>query len=196
MLAFITGNVVSAREGSIVLENNGIGYELMVTNNTLSSLGLVGNKIQLFSYLQAKEDGICLYGFYCQEEKSMFLKLISVSGIGPKVALSVLSGTTLSSLAVAIITEDVKTLSKIKGIGKKTAERLILELKESISDKDTGEDVPVATGLNKDSDDAVNALIALGISRSEAYRAVMASCEQAKSIEELISLSLKYFSRL
>ena len=195
MLAFITGNVVSAKEGSIVLENNGIGYELLVSNNTLSSLGSVGNKIQLFSYLQAKEDGICLFGFYSQEEKSMFLKLISVSGIGPKVALSILSGTTLSSLAVAIITEDVKTLSKIKGIGKKTAERLVLELKENISGDDAGEEMPVSTGLNKDNDDAVNALIALGITRSDAYKAVMASCADANSIEELIALSLKKFSR-
>lgn len=195
MLAFISGNVVTAREGSIVLENNGIGFELMVSNNTLSALGAVGNKIQLYSYLQVKEDGICLYGFYSSEEKSMFLKLISISGIGPKVALSILSGTTLSSLAVAIITEDVKTLSKIKGIGKKTAERLILELKENISKEDAGENVPVATGLNKEADDAINALITLGITRSEAYKAVTASLGEAKTIEELIALSLKKYSR-
>ncbi len=196
MLAFISGNVVSAREGSIVLENNGIGYELMVSNNTLTSLGAVGNNIQLFSYLQVKEDSICLYGFYSQEEKSMFLKLISVSGIGPKVAMSILSGTSLSSLAIAIITEDAKTLSKIKGIGKKTAERLILELKENISKEDTGEEVKVITGFNKETDDAINALIALGITRSEAYKAVMASVDEAKTIEELISLALKKYSRI
>lgn len=196
MLAFVSGRVVSAGEGVIVLENNGVGYEFFVSANTLGACGAVGSNIQLYSYLQVKDDCINLYGFGSREEKSMFLKLISISGIGPKVALSVLSGITIEALAVAIITEDVKTLSKIKGIGKKTAERLILELKENITVQNSGEEISVSTGAGKEIDDAVTALAALGVTKSEAYKAVMSVKAQANGIEELISLALRSIARL
>ena len=131
MLGFVSGKVVSIYEGTAVVENNGLGFELAVSSNTLDSLK-TGADVKLFTYLQLREDGLTLFGFATVEEKEVFLKLISVSGIGPKVALSVLSGLKMSDLSSAIVTGDMAVLTSVKGLGKKTAERIVLELKDKV----------------------------------------------------------------
>ncbi|MDD4316866.1 MAG: Holliday junction branch migration protein RuvA [Clostridia bacterium] len=196
MIAFIKGEIVSARNGTIILENGGIGYELSVSASTMVKANSQGKEIQLFSFMNVKEDGIALYGFYSLEEKGMFMKLISVTGVGPKAAMGILSGIELTSLVTAIITKDIKTLSTVKGIGKKTAERLVLELRESL-EADFETDTAVAAGeldeipADRDSADAVLALRSLGIGQKEAVNAVRAAKSRAKNIEELISIALK-----
>ena len=194
MLSFIKGSLISAKNGTVVLENNGIGYEFSVATSTLVKVSSQAEKeVQLYCYLHAREDSITLYGFYSLEEKNIFLKLISVTE-GPKAAMNILSGIELTSLITAIATKDIKTLSKIKGVGKKTAERITLELRESITaddisaeDSDLGAAV-FETGMEAD---AVMALRSLGIAQKEAIEAVKKAKEGAKSLEELISKSLK-----
>ena len=132
MINFIYGEIASKNENSVVLDHNGIGFEIFVSTSTLSLIGQIGEMARVFTYMNVKEDELSLYGFLSIEEKNMFLKIINVSGIGPKMALQILSGLSLSDLAVAIKNEDIKLLSTIKGLGKKTAERLALELKDKI----------------------------------------------------------------
>ncbi len=194
MFAFIKGDIVFAKGGIMIVENGGIGYELNVSSTTIAKSNLTHEKMKIYTYLYPREDSITLYGFHSAEEKNMFLKLITISGVGPKAAMSILSGIELSTLVTSIITKDIKTISSIKGIGKKTAERIVLELKESISldtqDIDTGEIVVSEMG-DKDTQDAVLALKGLGINPKDALRAVQKAKAQAKGIEELIEMALK-----
>ena len=132
MIAYIKGKVIDEFDGGVVLENNGIGYEILCSSGLIAELSSK-KEGGAYTYLQVREDGLSLFGFANKEEKRMFLKLVAISGIGPKMAMGILSGMKLSDLATAIATGDVKGLSKIKGLGKKTAERIILELRESIS---------------------------------------------------------------
>lgn len=194
MIGFIKGVVVDALENAVVLENNGIGYNIFVSNTTLTQIQ-TKQPICLYTYLNVREDALNLYGFATKEEKNMFLKLITISGVGAKVALGILSGIEVNNLMVAIISADTKTLSKIKGIGKKTAERIILELKGSLEvdsalllDNLGGENTET---LDKDMMDAISALRSLGITQGEAIKAVKKAKESAKNIEELIALSLR-----
>ena len=145
--------------------------------------------------MQVREDDISLFGFFSIEEKRMFLNLISVSGIGPKAALTILSGLALNSLALAIVSEDTKSLSKIKGVGKKTAERIILELKEIISKQHNLSSLISPEDNNSDKVDAIEALCGLGISRSEAMVAVQNSIDYSNSLEELVINSLKKLNK-
>lgn len=196
MFGYIKGKVAEITEGTVVLENGGIGYEIICTAAAVARLSEEKEGV-VYTYLQVKEDGISLFGFDTKEEKQMFLKLISVSGIGPKMGVTVLAGMRIADLATAIATSDVKTLSKIKGLGKKTAERIILELRESVSKeelktsaKETA--VPFAT----DDEDAVIALMGLGFTGMQARNAVLsAKGLGAKTIEEVIAFALRSLSR-
>ncbi len=196
MFGYIKGKVAEITEGTVVLENGGIGYEIICTAAAVARLSEEKEGV-VYTYLQVKEDGISLFGFDTKEEKQMFLKLISVSGIGPKMGVTVLAGMRITDLATAIATSDVKTLSKIKGLGKKTAERIILELRESVSKeelktsaKETA--VPFAT----DDEDAVIALMGLGFTGMQARNAVLsAKGLGAKTIEEVIAFALRSLSR-
>ena len=132
MISFLIGEIEEKREGALVLNVNGVGYELSISNNTLSSLPGVGEVTKISTYMAVREDGVFLFGFSSSEEKELFLKLTTVSGIGPKMAISILSGLTISNLITAIIGGDVRLLSNIKGLGKKTAERICLELKDLV----------------------------------------------------------------
>lgn len=193
MYSFISGRVVAVTDGTVVVENNGIGYEINVSGNTVGSCA-VGKNMQLFTYLQVKEDIFALYGFSSQEEKSMFIKLITVSGVGPKMALQILSGLDINSLIIAIASDDIKSLSKIKGLGKKTAQRLCLELKEQVDTAEyaeigAGAGVAVASGGLIS--DALFALATLGIAKSDAYKAVVAAVEKSDKLEDVITLALR-----
>ena len=195
MIGSITGKVIANSDNVILLENGGIGYEITCSVSAFSKM-MQDREGGLFTYLQVKEDVISLYGFASQEEKSMFLKLISVSGVGAKMGITVLGGMSLKDLALAIATSDVKSLSKIKGLGKKTAERIIVELRESVSsvgDKSEGlESFAQSATIGNDGENAVLALISLGYNRSVAVKAVSgAIATGANAVEEIIAVALR-----
>lgn len=187
MINFIYGEIASKNENSVVLDHNGIGFEIFVSTSTLSLIGQIGEMARVFTYMNVKEDELSLYGFLSIEEKNMFLKIINVSGIGPKMALQILSGLSLSDLAVAIKNEDIKLLSTIKGLGKKTAERLALELKDKIDLIGFAVQDTLVEDINVDMvDEAMQALIALGINKNEAYRLAKLNAVGAESTEDII----------
>lgn len=195
MYAFISGIIDSIdSNGQVVIDNNGIGYNIYVSLNAISALPKVGEKVKIYTYTHIKEDAFSLFGFLSKSEKAMFVKLIDINGIGPKMALGILSGIDTTALALAIANNDVKSLSRIKGVGKKTAERIILELKEKveISEINVGE-ISNASMLaqTKEMNDAIEALVALGIGKTEAYKAVQKASEKAKDTNALITLALR-----
>lgn len=197
MIGFIRGEAVEFSDNSVLLECNGIGYEIAVSYPTLLKLQKGSPFVTLQTYMNVREDGIFLYGFYGKEEKNMFLKLITVGGVGPKAALGILSGIELNDLMAAILSQDIKTLSKIKGVGKKTAERIIVELKEKI-DADSVEFLQTAltfgdegVEIDKDSADAISALRGLGFTQAEAIEAVKKAKPFAQSAEELVARALR-----
>ena len=195
MIGYVKGNVLSATDGVILLENNGIGYEITCSASVYQKL-IEDKKGEVYTYLAVREDGVSLYGFISPEEKNMFLKLISVSGVGPKMGITVLSNMKLSDLAVKIATSDVKGLSAIKGLGKKTAERIILELREKISQDVADETVETINNNdledNGDNEDAIIALMSLGFTKQECAKAVKEAKQNgAESIQQLISFALK-----
>ena len=194
MIAFIKGKVIDEFEGGVVLENNGIGYEILCSAALLAKLS-AEKEGGVFTYLQVKEDGLSLFGFDNKEEKRMFLKLISVSGVGAKMAMGILSGMRVNELATAIAMNDVKGLSRIKGLGKKTAERIILELRESVSAENAAiaaEESFAAPVFTSEDEDAIIALMGLGFSGIQSRNAVKTAKEQgAETIQDVISFALK-----
>lgn len=198
MIAYLIGTIEQKQEGSMVVDVNGIGYELSISNNTLISLPIEGETAKIFTYMQVKEDGISLFGFSTEEEKTLFLKLITVSGVGPKMAVGILSGMKLSDLVIAIINEDSTLLSKIKGLGKKSAERICLELKDKISTSGLPllDDFAMTQTYNESAlNDAVETLITLGINKNEAYRLARSKATDDATAEEIILKVLKELGR-
>lgn len=198
MYSYIIGIVTQKYANKITLENNGIGYEINVSNQTLDAITFENEPVRIYTYLNVKEDEMSLYGFLSNEEKDMFLKLLTVGGIGPKMALGILSEITITGLMNAIASEDLKRLCKVKGLGKKTAERLILELKDKINPLE-------ALALGKDEEanmldeniinDAIATLVGLGVSKNEAYRMVKEVATKDMSLEQIITNVLKGMSR-
>lgn len=200
MIAFLVGTIEQKYENTLLMDVNGVGYELLISNNTLVSLPMEGETAKVLTYLQISENaGVCLYGFANEEEKMMFLKLISVSGVGPKMAITILSGMKLSDLMVAIATEDCNLLSKIKGLGKKTAERICLELKDKVSANTLPliDGVDVAGGAYNENalNDAVETLISLGVNKNEAYRLARSKASADATAEEIILKALRELGR-
>ena len=194
MIGYLKGRVIYREDNNVLLENNGVGYEICCSASAAQKLLSAGSG-EVYVYTAVREDGIFLYGFADPEEKNMFLKLISVSGVGPKVGIGVLSGMSLSSLALAIATSDVKTLSKIKGLGKKTAERIVLELREKITADgrahETDGTLPSAAETAVD-EDAVIALMGLGFNRSESIAGIRAAYGAgATDIKDVLSYALR-----
>lgn len=192
MYSYIIGIIAQKEEGKIILENNGIGYEINVSNQTLNFFAYDNEPVKIFTYLVVREDEFSLYGFSTIEEKNLFLQLITVSGIGPKMAIGILSGLSLSDLTVAIINQDVKLLSKIKGLGKKTAERLCLELKDKLSPIGTSQNNTFNVDYDEDAVQmATDTLISLGISKNDAYMLARANASENATAEEIISKALR-----
>ena len=194
MYSYIIGTLAGLEEGKVILDNNGIGYELNVSSFTLSKVGSVGKQIKLFTHLGVSDDAMRLYGFISEEERAMFLKLITVSGIGPKVALQILSGMDVRTLALSIVNSDAKALARIKGIGKKTAERVIVELRERVeSDAVESGEVLGVTASDPVGQEAAAVLASLGLSRAEAAAAVnkVLAAGKARKLEEVITLALR-----
>lgn len=194
MIGFLKGKILSLTPETALIETaSGVGFEVLVTGTAYDSLA--GKKEgEVFTYLQVREDGVSLFGFSSSEEKEMFLKLVSVSGVGPKMGIAILSGMNAGEVATAIAMNDVKRLSTVKGMGKKTAERIILELREKVSvnlsASSKGEPVPVR--ISSGDEDAVVALMTLGFTRAESVKAISRAREQgATSVEDIIMLALK-----
>ena len=150
-------------------------------------------KIKLYTYTHIKEDAFSLFGFMSLNEKSMFVKLIDINGVGPKMALGILSGISAPALVVAVANNDVKSLSSIKGVGKKTAERIILELKEKVGniEGDLLVNTQIKISSSKEINDAIEALVALGIRKNDAIKAVQKASETAKDTNAIITLALR-----
>lgn len=191
MYNYIKGTLVEVGINSIVLENNGIGYELGVSGNTLADARDIGGQMKLHTYLYVREDTFALYGFSRAEEKALFMRLIEISGIGPKLAMQILSGYDPNTLTVAIATGDVKTLAKIKGLGKKTAELIVLNLREQLADDMTAADNAIGAAMDSDLSDAIFALVSLGVSNTEAVKAVQTAAKTNSGVENIITAALK-----
>ena len=198
MYAFIEGEVCEKLNGSLVLLASGVGWQLNCSNNTLQAAPALGEKMRCWTYLSVREDAIELFGFATREEKEMFLQLTSVSGIGPKTALGVLGAMPLRDLNLAILLGDVNALSRAPGIGKKTAQRIALELKDKVSQADvsaaaagSAAAVPAASMAADCVAEAIEALTALGYSSTEARNAVSQVRDQSDKPEELIRLALR-----
>lgn len=194
MFSYIRGTVILKSANFIVLENNGIGYEFICSTNTSSNLEQ-GKEACLFTFFQVKEDGVCLFGFETDEEKQLFIKLISVSGVGGKTAIQILSSATISDLAFSIMQGDPSILKRVKGIGKKTAELICVHLREQIGDidiADTGivavQEKPVTKQVVED---AIEALTGLGLKKVDALKIVRKNFTGTETTEELIAKALK-----
>lgn len=178
MISYIKGTFVDLVGDTLILESNQIGYNIRIPLSNISQLPDLGKEVKIFTYLYVREDAINLYGFLKKDDLDVFKLLISVSGIGPKGALGILSGLSSDELRFAILAEDAKTLSKAPGVGVKTAKRLIIELKDKItipapfeeSSKDAS--APDRFSMNNGKQEALEALTALGYSGAEALRAV------------------------
>ena len=195
MIGYIKGKVLSYSNGTALIENNGIGYEVTCSASVYSKITSAGQG-EVYTYMAVKEDGVFLYGFSSLDEKEMFLKLISVSGVGPKMGITVLSSMNIKDLAIKIATSDVKGLSSVKGLGKKTAERIIVELREkfAVTDAETGE-VTVLEPNDKTEEqnkDAIMALMSLGLTKAESIKGVKEAIGLgAKTVSEIVTLALK-----
>lgn len=194
MYAFLNGIIADKAPNEIILDVGGVGYSLSCSMTTLQDIPPVGEMKKVFTYLAVREDAMELYGFSTKEEKSMFLRLLSVSGIGPKVALSILGSMPLRDLTLAIVTGDITALSRAPGVGKKTAQRLALELKEKVdqSDLDAAPGNPTYTPIQEDAaTEALAALQALGYTAAEAAKAISVVRGQSDSANELVRLALR-----
>lgn len=195
MYAYLQGTVAEKGQNELVIDVGGVGYLLSCSMTTLQETPPVGGTMKVYTYFSVREGAIELFGFASREEKHMFTRLLSVSGVGPKMALSILGSMPLRDLTVAIVTGDTAALSRAPGVGKKTAQRLALELKEKVDQSDL-EHVPAVSGpsalLREDAAaEALAALQALGYTPAEAARAVEQVRGQSDSANELVRLALR-----
>ncbi|MEW6534216.1 MAG: Holliday junction branch migration protein RuvA [Candidatus Auribacterota bacterium] len=196
MIAYVKGILHEAQPTRCVIDVHGAGVEIFIPVSTHEKLPSVGKEVRLLTYLYIREDNTSLYGFATPEEKEAFILLLSVSKIGPKGALSILSGIRVAELKTAILSNDSKRISLVPGIGVKTAERLILELKEKISHIFVSGEVSTPAGQNRVMiNDAVSALLALGYPQAQAQNAVQRVIKTKSldsfSIEDLVKLALQ-----
>ena len=189
MFSYIIGKATFKQDNLVVVENNGIGYEILVSLNTAAECKL-NEEMKVYTYMQVKEDGIALFGFADLEEKNLFLNLISVSGVGPKGAISILSNVSPTDLSVAINRQDITAISSVKGIGKKTAERIVVELKDKVSVIDVPNTEYVVVD-SKAVDEACLALISLGMNKLDALLYARQYATENATAEEIISKCLR-----
>lgn len=200
MIAYLKGKLTFVKGDLVIVEVAGIGYRLLIPTSAVSRLPQVGEEVFIHTYLHVREDAMLLYGFLSEEERELFEILQNVSGIGPKAALAILSTTTVANFKQAVLQDKVALLTKIPGIGKKTAQRVILELKDKLAKENINIDnslevtVDVAQGVTGD---ALNALMSLGYSSAEANRAVnqVVTANGSTDVEEIIKMALKILAR-
>jgi Holliday junction DNA helicase RuvA len=198
MISYIIGTISEIRDESLVLENNGIGYFISVPSSMLDGL-TCGDEVRIHTYMAVREDAIALYGFRTKDDLGVFRLLLGVSGIGPKGALAVLSALSADDLRFAVLADDAATISKVPGIGKKTAQKLILELKDKMDLQDAFEKKAANTAAagelpaGSPQSEAVLALASLGYPSAEALKAVrkVSAGDAADNVEELLKKALK-----
>jgi len=193
MFAHFDGIVAEKTSDSIVLDVGGVGYLLYVSGATLQMCPAAGERFKLYSVLNVREDAMELFGFYSREEKAMYERLRGVSGVGSRTALQILSALSVRDLSIALVAGDVQALTRVPGIGKKTAQRLVLELKDKVDDSQiTGSGASAAPKANAGPEaEAAAALVALGYSASEAAKAISKVAGQTDKTDEMIFLALK-----
>ena len=196
MYAFIEGKVCEKNAGELILLAGGVGYQINCSMNTLAAAPALGETMRCYTYLSVREDAMELFGFASREEKRMFLSLTGVYGVGPKMALALLGSMPLQELNLAILLGDVTALSRAPGIGKKTAQRIALELKDKVSQEDVsavsvGGAAPVQSMAADCVTEALEALQALGYTPAEARNAVQSVRDQSDKTDELIKLALR-----
>ena len=199
MIAYIKGTLEIKTKGYVVIEVNGIGYKIFMAENAIEKLGTIGEKVQVHTYMRVREDDISLYGFLTNEELRMFELLLGVGGIGAKGALAILSNITPSKFALAVISNDIAILKKIPGIGPKTAQRVILELKDKlkkeqqVTSETSEEEISSFSQVVAEDEkmtEAVSALQVLGYSRKEIANALEKLDLSTLSVEDIIRKSL------
>ena len=201
MYAYIKGTLEIKTTEYVVIETNGIGYKIFMSESAIDKLGELGAQVKVHTYLKVREDDMSLYGFNTNEELRMFELLLSVSGVGAKSAIVILSNITPSSFALAVITDDVGKLKKLPGIGPKTAQRIILELKDKLkASEDTNKDELEEILTKKEADgekvsEAISALQVLGYTRKEIEKAFEKFDKTELSVEDIIKKGLLYLSK-
>ena len=202
MYAYIKGTFASVRGDNIIVENNGIGYKIYMPLMLQSRIGHIGEDVCVYTYHYVREDMIALYGFPEPEDQDMFELLLTVSGIGPKIAISVVESLRPSDLAMAVLSGDVKKISSVKGLGKKSAERIVLELKDKLKGFEAGnvtsqpelsESIP--SSGKSEVEDCIAALIVLGYPASEAAKAAYKVYEDGKNVEQMIREALRFLAK-
>lgn len=193
MIGYVRGKVVQLVPDCCLIEVQGIGYRVFIPASTREEL-TVGREAVLYTYLHVREDALLLYGFGTQEEHDLFLKLVSVSGIGPKVGIGILSAIKPAAFVQAISNKDLSVLTSISGIGKKTAERIVLELKDKIGSfaANNEADITISQGDESLQQQAIEALLALGYNQAEVMP-IIRRLEHKSSVEEIIKSVLKEF---
>lgn len=191
MYSFITGIIEEKNENYVVLNNNGMGYEIWASTHSINSLPVVGEVGTLFTYLHVREDAFMLFGFSTKQEKEIFLQLITVSGIGAKSAIQILSGANPNEVVRAIVTGDVKLISSIKGIGKKTAERIILELKGKFGNIGIDSVINDSFVSSTATEEATMLLTNMGLTHMEAVDLVKSVADADDTTEDIVKKALR-----
>ena len=199
MYSYIRGILADVEENLVVIEAGGVGYNIYTTGQTLDYLPTIGEELKLYTYLQVREDAMQLYGFLTKDDLRVFKLLLGVSGIGPKGALAILSVMSTDDLRFAVLGEDAKMIAKAPGIGAKTAQRLILELKDKLSLEEAFEqkltnqsEKKLPNQTNGIKNDAIQALVALGYSSTEALKTVNAvEITEDSDVEDILKAALK-----
>lgn len=200
MIAYLNGRVADISEENLVIEVAHIGYNVRVPASVTALLPPVGEEVRIYTYMSVREDAVALYGFLTKDDLEMYKQLITVSGVGPKAGLAILSALSADELRMAVISQDAKAIAKAQGIGAKTAQRIILELKDKISLEDTvfmkdsvsdAAAIPASGDIGRAKAEAVEALTALGYSSSDALRAVKAVEQDDMDVEALLKAALK-----
>jgi Holliday junction DNA helicase RuvA len=197
MISFLRGKLVAASPTHVVVDCNGVGYEAAIPLSSFDKLPAPGGDVRILTYLHVREDAHLLYGFMTEAERELFKLLLSVSGVGPKIALTLLGGMSPVALKGAIVSNDIKSLSRIKGVGAKTAERLCVELRDKIGALGAMEAAAAKHTLTAEDqklNDAILAMVSLGYKQLEAHKAVHAAIAKlgaAASVEEIVRQALK-----
>lgn len=204
MYSYIKGTLEEVKEGEIVVDNHGIGYQILAPLDIADHLPAVGTEVKIYTYLHVKEDGISLFGFPTKDSLSLFCLLLKVNGIGPKAAMGILSSLSADELRFAVLAGDAKAIAKAPGVGAKSAQRIILELKDKMHLEDILPDQakaegspPVEAGTDTVKSEALAALVALGYSSSEALSAIAKTGrKEGDSVETVLKAALKQMAFL
>lgn len=202
MFAYISGSLAYKMDGYVIVDVNGIGYKIFMSQTSIDKLKNINEKVKIYTYLKVREDDMSLFGFNTQEELKMFELLISVSGVGAKTALTMLSSIEPSKFALAVITNDLKTLTKIPGVGAKSAGRIVLELKDKLKTESSAinenTNLEAVKTIEKDAklEDAISALQVLGYNRKDIEKTFDKIETDGNSVEDLIKKGLQLLGRV